>query len=92
MANSKKSSGKWEATHRYGDVFECKKGDVQLSHSTKGLKKAAEDLEADGGDFAVKQLEIVNAKLEAIETLDDEIPARIQAESDVNWEGTPEAS
>lgn len=68
MSNTKtKAGGEWVAVHRYGDVYECAKGDQQLSHSVAGLRKAAEALKADGGDFAIKQLEIVSAKLGAIE-------------------------
>lgn len=63
---AKKQGEKWTATHRYGDVYECVKGDVQLSHSKGGLEAAAANLEKDGGDFAMKQLEVVSAKLQAI--------------------------
>lgn len=71
---AKKSSNQWTAVHRYGDVYECEKGDVSLSHSIKGLKRAAAALEDDGGDFALKQLQVVTDKLEAISAVPGATP------------------
>jgi len=65
MAKTSARAG-WMAKHRYGDVYECSNGEISLSHSIKGLEAARETLETNGGDFALKQLEVVNAKLEAI--------------------------
>ena len=63
-----RSGPQWTATHRYGDVYECDNGEgITLSHSIGGLQAAKENLEKDGGDFALGQLKHVNAKLEAIE-------------------------
>ena len=67
MQKSKTDASGWTATHRYDDVYECSKDDITLSHSIKGLRAAALNLEENGDDFALKQLETVNAKLEAIE-------------------------
>ena len=67
MAKTTEGTGpKWTATHRYDDVYECSNGDRTLSHSIRGLEKAREGLEADGSDSAMKQLQHVNGKLEAI--------------------------
>ena len=56
----------WTAAHRYKDVFECDNGTLTLSHSVKGLEAAVASLELSGDESALKQLSVVNAKLDAI--------------------------
>ena len=58
---------KWEAEHRYGDVYECTNGARTLSHSVKGLNKAREALAEKDTPFAKNQLAVVEAKLAAID-------------------------
>jgi len=64
--NKKSTGSAWKAEHRYGDVYECSNGTLSLSHSVKGLEVAIASLEVDGSDSALKQLSVVNAKLDAI--------------------------
>ena len=68
MAKSRStgSASQWTATYRYSDVYECTNGTTSLSHSIRGLEAARKALETGGDDFAMKQLQVVNAKLEAI--------------------------
>jgi hypothetical protein len=69
------SSSSWKASYRYDDVYECTNGQITLSHSVKGLEAALAKLEADGSDFALKQIEVIKAKLDAIKQAGKPAPA-----------------